>query len=151
MNIYCRVLRYLPTAYVVRGKVTFRHVSVHPSVCPREGGVTPPGRDGYPSEGGTPTWPGRGGRSRWGYPPAQVQMGGYPLAGVPPPRQGVPPVQDNRWSTWYTAVGMPLAFTQEDFLVIIGKTYIRRTRYRLCLSYESNRKLAGAPMILICD
>ena len=37
---------FLPTAYVVRGKVMFWHVSVHPSVCPRGGGVPQPG--GYP-------------------------------------------------------------------------------------------------------
>ena len=71
----------LPTAYVVRGKVIFWHVSVHQSVCPHLGGGVP--RPG-PGGGGVP------------------QPGGVPLLG---------------WSTWYAAVGMPLAFTQEDFLV----------------------------------
>ena len=51
-------------------------------------------------------------------------MGGTPTGvlpareWVPPPSRGTP-LQDNRWSTWYAAVGMPLAFTQEDFLVFL--------------------------------
>ena len=60
----------------------------------------------------------------WGVPPT----GGYPTLGDPPHPSdlawGVPQwegvshlVQDNWWSTWYAAVGMPLAFTQEDFLL----------------------------------
>ena len=54
---------------------------------------------------------------------------GYPLAGAryhpcpPPPQPGMgyppPPGYDNRWSTCYAAAGMPLMFTQEDFLVFI--------------------------------
>ena len=75
-------------------------------------------------------------RPGWGYPSG----GGYPSSGtplsdlargVPHPRCHPPPspprsnlggggphlVHDNRWSTWYATVGMPLAFTQEDFLV----------------------------------
>ena len=52
--------------------------------------------------GGTPTggYPIRPGR---GYPPSDLAGGRYPTSG----------------STWYAAVGMPLAFTQEDFLVSI--------------------------------
>ena len=43
---------------------------------------------------------------------------GYPKVPTPCSGQGTyAPPQDNRWSTWYAAVGMPLAFTQEDFLV----------------------------------
>ena len=45
---------------------------------------------------------------------------GTPPGGVPsqvPPLGGGVPGQDNRRSTHYTAGGMPLAFTQEDFLV----------------------------------
>ena len=34
-----KITYLLPTAYVVRGKVMFWHVSVHPSVCPQGGGV----------------------------------------------------------------------------------------------------------------
>ena len=44
-------------------------------------------------------------------------------------RWGTPsPHWDNRRSTWYAAVGMPLAFTQEDFLVVISFTcyYIKQ-------------------------
>ena len=87
--------------------------------------VSPPlgGASARSSQGGTPAG---------GYPSVQFWMGypsrldltgvpssrGYPLPRQGAPHQGVPlPVQDNKWSTWYTAVGMPLAFTQEDFLV----------------------------------
>ena len=102
------------------------------------------GGGGYPSQvwwGSTPA------RSDWGYPsqvqmgrevPQPSVMGeylrwgppyrGYPPArsdggtwgGVPPSWEGVPPlppIQDSRWSTWYAAVGMPFAFTQEDFVL----------------------------------
>ena len=65
-------------------------------------------------------------------------MGGTPTRGVPhlrypppgPGLVGVPqlggaggwyPTSDNRWSTWYAEVGMPLASTQEDFLVYFYK------------------------------
>ena len=41
--------------------------------------------------------------------PSQTWPGGTPARGGRVPHLG--------WSTWYTAVGMPLAFTQEDFLV----------------------------------
>ena len=74
---------------------------------------------GYPQQGwGTPQ-PG----VAWGYLARSngvVPEVGYPLSrnGVPPVRGYPPsPLQDNRWSTWYAAVGTPLAFTQEDFLV----------------------------------
>ena len=62
-------------------------------------------------------------------PPSQVRTRGegspaggypgYPLAGYPgyPPCR-IPPGQESTRSTWYAAVGMPLAFTQEDFLVM---------------------------------
>ena len=89
---------FLPTAYVVRGKVMFWHVSVHPSVCPRGGGGPARSNGGGVTRGGVP--------SSRGYTPSRQ---GYP-------RQGYPR-QDNRWSTWYAAVGMPLEFRQEDFLV----------------------------------
>ena len=80
----------LPTAYVVRGR------EVMFSVCPHPGGGTKPDpvRSSRESEGGgdTPA------KSRWGVPQPNPD-GGY-LA-----------------RTCYAAVGMPLAFTQEDFLV----------------------------------
>ena len=47
-------------------------------------------------------------------------VGGYPARGVPTggvPYRGGYPGQDNIGSNCYTAGGMPLAFTQEDFLV----------------------------------
>ena len=80
------------------------------------GGVYPTG--GYPDVG-TPT----GGTlmglpcqgvPQWEYPryPSTIRPGwGYPNRGVPW-WGGTPPS-----GTWYAAVGMPLAFTQEDFLV----------------------------------
>ena len=77
-----------------------------------------PWRGGYPTSG-TPcqTW---WGTPIWTWWPGVPQVGGTPPQ-VPPvrPGWGVPwlggvPI----WSsTWYAAVGMPLAFTQEDFLV----------------------------------
>ena len=91
------------------------------------GGVTQPGLDGggYParSDGGYLGQVWHGGYS------SQVQTGGtlgYPGRGMHPrrhipsrgtPSRGYPPVHDNRWSTWYAAVGISIAFTQEDFLV----------------------------------
>ena len=62
-------------------------------------------RSGLRVPQGTPR-PGMGDPTWQGYPP-----------GIGTPNMGTPSVQDNRWSTWYAAVGMPLAFTQEDFLV----------------------------------
>ena len=91
---------------------------------------------GYPTLG-TPhqTWPGgtpMGGVPHIRYPPSWTWQGGTPVGGTPTsgtPRptcpgggcpnggRGVPHlIQDNRCSTWYAAVGMPLAFTQGDFL-----------------------------------
>ena len=90
---------------------------------PRGGGVPQPGLD----SGGEPH-PRGGTLARsgwWGYTP-QVRSGwwGYP----PPPGQvwmvgGYPPThpptkQSSKASTYYAAGGMPLAFTQEDFLVL---------------------------------
>ena len=115
------------------------------------GGVPGPGR-GYPLPS-----------SRWGVPPSQVQAGGHPLlrpgkgvlpysptlgrgsphlelgTGYPPPgiRKGVPPPLQT-WNsiacTCYTAGGMPLAFTQEDFLVYLFIYYHLLTWHdgRLC-------------------
>ena len=112
-------LCYLPTAYVVRGKVMFWHASVrpsihpfiHPSVCLSTpgggGGVPQPGPDGggegtsarsrqgvplpggYPTSGTLPVGPG------WGGYPCQ----GYPTEGVPlleVPHLGYPPVGPGR-------------------------------------------------------
>ena len=83
---------------------------------PAGGGGTLPGPG---REGGTLPGPAVGGY------PARSSRGGYPGGGVPDlgtPRGGTRwgggyPGQDNIGSTCYTAGGMPLAFTQEDFLV----------------------------------
>ena len=115
-----------------------------PSVCPHPGrGGDTPARGtpvgGYPTSGtpnrtwpggtlargwgyhtsGTPhqTWPG-GGVPHLRYPPLSDLARGVPQLGYPSIRPGrggggVYPTSGNGWST---AVGMPLAFTQEDFL-----------------------------------
>ena len=73
---------------------------------------------GYPP---TP-WDGVPPQPGMGYPPIKTWLG-YPPPwdGVPPPTwDGVPPLpprQSSIASTCYAAGGMPLAFTQEDFLV----------------------------------
>ena len=86
--------------------------------------VTPPVRPGWGTGGyptlGTPGQPWPGGVRRWGGTPPQVPpiRSGW---GVPQLGGGTPPS-----STWYATVGMPLAFTQEDFLVctwVCKKTY----------------------------
>ena len=92
---------------------------------PLPGGTTPLVRPGWgyhcwgvPHLGYTPpphqTW--LGGYSCWGdptsgtpHPPSDLAGGRYPCWGYP--------TSAHRWSTWYAAVGMPLAFTKEDFLV----------------------------------
>ena len=134
---------FLPTAYVVRREsnvLTRVCLSTPrggtPARSSREGGtppqVPPPdlAREGGTLAGGTPpwvppyrTWPG-GGYTDRGYPSRGVPHLRYPplsdLAGgyLDEGGGGLPRlVQDNRWSTWYAAVGMPLAFTQEDCLV----------------------------------
>ena len=91
----------------------------YPSQVQPGGGGTPAGM-GYPWPCLTGvTWDGVP-SSRDAVPPGQVwwgvTLGGdTPPAGVPPH----PPVQDNRWSTWYAAVGMTPPFMKEDFLVFI--------------------------------
>ena len=77
-------------------------------------GTPQPGLDGggYPIpglEGGGYPIPGLDGG---GVP--QVWMGGGSTLGTPPPIR-----QNSIASTCYPAVGMPLAFTQEDFLVFL--------------------------------
>ena len=94
-----------------------------------------------PPRGGTEVWvPPQGGYRGLGTPPGGTEVrvppqGGYQGLGTPrgyrgpgtpprggyrglgtPPRGGYPG-RTNRRSTHYTAGGMPLAFTQEDFLV----------------------------------
>ena len=64
-------------------------------------------------------------RSGQGGTPSQVWMGGVPwgtpiqvwIVGVTP--SPTPIRQSSIASTWYPAGGMPLAFTQEDFLVFV--------------------------------
>ena len=113
----------------------FSHVSVHPSICLSTGGVLQPDLSGGGGPQGTPA-----GREvphlARGYPtlgtPHQTWLGGgtLPGGGIPPdggtPPQVPPcqiwlggtPARGNRWSTWYAAVGMSLAFTQENFFVL---------------------------------
>ena len=81
---------------------------------PRGGTQTPPRGGTWTPPGGVPDWvlPPRGG--------TRTPPGGY-LTGYPPSPggEGGVPRYDNRRSTHYTAGGMPLVFTQEDFLVHI--------------------------------
>ena len=109
-------------------------------------GVPLPGLTGeYPHQvqaGGVPkvghphqTWPGS--TPSGGYPTSGPLIGpgwGVPHLGYPSPigpGWGVPllgggyPTSGNRWSTWYAAVSMPLAFTQEDFLVRTFLFYVK--------------------------
>ena len=98
-------------------------------------GVPPPGHDwGTPCQGhhwgtsppghdlGTHSWAGLG------YPPARTGLG-YPLTGtgVPP----TPPRQNSTVRTCYAVDGMPLAVTQEDFLV--------KTKCFILSSFENAR------------
>ena len=95
--------------------------SIHPSVCPHLGG----GGNWARSRGGYPGQVYVGGPC-WGYPTssASCQTWGLPHLGYPSSDlvRGYPaggyPTSVNRWSTWYAAMGMPLAFTQEDFLFL---------------------------------
>ena len=108
----------LPPGYVVRreGNVL---TCVCPSVCPQAEGGTP--RYLPPSQvsmggGGTPRYLSPAARSGWeGVPPrylppqSQVRMGGGSTPRYLPLQPRI----------YYTAGGMPLAFTWEDFLVFI--------------------------------
>ena len=47
--------------------------------------------------------------------PSQVRDGGYPKVGTPPGQGRYPTLRPR---TCYTAGGMPLMFTQEDFLIL---------------------------------
>ena len=84
------------------------------------GGYPMSGLGGYPisGPGGYPiSGPGGG-------TPSQVQ-GGYPISGLgryPISGPGYPPRQISIASSFYVAGGMPLAFTQEDFLVLFLTT-----------------------------
>ena len=77
-------------------------------------GYPQPGMDGVPPS------------QNWmGYPtPCQEWMGSPQpgLDGVPPGQNwmGYPPIRQSIASTCYAAGGMPLAFTQEDFLVLLN-------------------------------
>ena len=92
-------------------------------------------RWGYPISGldrGVPLWPGLDGVPPWpgldGVPPSGQDWMGYPL----PPSQnwmGYPLIrQSSIVSTCYVAGGMPLAFTQQDFLVSSSVSPPVRTR-----------------------
>ena len=160
------VWTFLPTAYVVRdGRLYFHYVC---QSTPRRGRVPWPGPykggggepwAGLTGGGGTPARSNGGGRypsqvhmgyprwgtpwQGWGTPPARTGWGipdmGYTPNGVPPPPP--PPVQDRKWSTWYAAVGMPLVFTQEDFLVHSKKIECCKSAVKIFWSTKLQRNL----------
>ena len=75
------------------------------------------------------TWPGK--VPNLGYP-HQIWLGGYLMRGYP---MGEYLTSGNRWSTWYGAVGMPLGFTQEDFLVLLNSSnWMKIVKNRLTLT-----------------
>ena len=95
-----KILEVLSTSQVLRRYIyNIYHPYPHPRGYPHlaNGGSTPfPGQDGgreYPLP-----------RSGWGYPPVRNGWG-------PPPNQEI------RRQSSYSAGGVPLAFTQENFLV----------------------------------
>ena len=121
------------------GKVMFSQVSVHSHLrgTPVPGSF--PGHwsqviSGVPQSwlgevlhDGAPCWPGQDlgtlqPSSGWGTPPPRTGVPpGQVRMGYPPPHGldwGNPTGQKNRASTCYAAGGMPLASTQEDFLVM---------------------------------
>ena len=126
VNICC-----IFTARIRRiGKVMFSQVSIHlhPGGVPQSQVLSQVLSRRYPSPSlGVPQ--SQSGRR---YPSALVRTQKYPKLrqhlGTPPqPGQdwGTPlPHQDSRVSTCYTAGGMTLAVTQEDFLVSFNKTVI---------------------------
>ena len=87
----------LPPAYEVRGKAYCFHRCLFVHIW---GGVTPSGR--------------------WGVPPHHQDSMGYPPPSGLDGWMGVLPISGSRASTCYAAGGIPLALTQEDFLVSIG-------------------------------
>ena len=124
-NIKSSACSFLPPAYVVRweGNVL---TCVCLCACPHGGGVPHPAKRGYPypaigvlpsSQKGISPSSQKGvlPPCHWGYPPRSAKRG-YPH---PANRGGGTPIQ----VTCYVAGGMPLAFTQEDFLVSI---FLRR-------------------------
>ena len=99
----------------------------------RRGGYPIQGLDrggylGYPPDGGYLGYPQT--RSGWGIPPTRSGWGKPPGPGMgspanlgwdnPPQTWDRVPPPDLGWGTCYAAGGMPLAFTQEDFLVNIS-------------------------------
>ena len=50
--------------------------------------------------------------------------------------QSTPPCRDSSARTWYAAGGMPLAFTQEDFLVFADKVFKGNGRNLLTICFS---------------
>ena len=117
-------LQLLPPASEGWGKVLFSVcLSVHTSTG--GGGLPQPGLDGggvpRPGlDGGGQGIPQSGLDGGGGYPSQVWMVGGVPQPGLDGGRvPGVPPIrQSSIASTCYPAGGPPLAFTQEDFLLL---------------------------------
>ena len=90
---------WLPTVYVVQGKVMFRHVSVHRSFC-----LSTSGGGGYPGQvqaGGIPLW----GGTHLGYPPLDLARGVPLLWGTPRSTLGTPLRPGQGYPCWGYLVG----------------------------------------------
>ena len=147
-NRFKMFTKWLPNAYVVLdGRLFFQsihipgggvpHLHLHPIKLP----LVPCSFVGVSHDGVPPSQLRMGGThdgvppSRDWVPPARLGQGGTHNGGTPWSQWGTPPGWDSRWSTWYAAVGMPLAFTQEDFLVITCERQKQKSvKYKKCHS-----------------
>ena len=103
-----------------------RYLPPWPRYLPPQPGQDRGGRKGVPQS----TYPpGQGTYPPW---PGEDERRGYPKVPTPQPRHLHPPLR-----TCYTADGMPLAFTQEDFLVHV-KFHVRTLTegVRLCATFN---------------
>ena len=93
--------------------------SAHLGYPPQQGGACP----GTPLAGGclprVPPLPAGGHLPRYPPPSRGAPAQGTPWQGGPPAVPPPPPSRSSIACTCYAAVGMPLAFTQEDFLVFM--------------------------------
>ena len=140
MNVSICTLNFLPTTYVVRGKVMFWHVSVHPTVCPHLGGVPDQVQEGVPQPGPSGGYLCRG-YPHLGYPPCQTWLGGTPpqVPLVGPGQWGGTPV--GRYPTLGT---LPPCQTWPG-VPVLGGTHLRYPPSDLARGYPTS----GTPPPLV--